>query len=294
MKAKKLTFLWVMLLVVCQLSAQEEFFDDVYFSTKVQKKEQQTEQPTSQKRQAVDKSNETTIVTTARRVEQPAVAASSEVQNGRDVDEYNRRYSGVAVEEPYEEDETTVSTENRASQRRSDTEYTERIVRYHSPSKITIAGADQVDLYLSDGYYGYGYDTDYSDGRTNVNVSVNVGSPFSSWYSPWYSWYDPWFYSSWYSPWYYSYWYSPRWSWGWSWGGFYAGWYDPWYYNSWYAWHGPAYWSPGYWAVAIGDTIIIMPLLIATVKVDDLLTSVMEADEVPTVVIGPVTHVAIR
>ena len=156
MKAKKLTFLWVMLLVVCQLSAQEEFFDDVYFSTKVQKKEQQTEQPKSQKRQAVDKSDETTIVTTARRVEQPAVAASSEVQNGRDVDEYNRRYSGVAVEEPYEEDETTVSTENRASQRRSDTEYTERIVRYHSPSKITIAGADQVDLYLSDGYYGYG------------------------------------------------------------------------------------------------------------------------------------------
>ena len=47
-------------------------------------------------------------------------------------------------------------------------------------------------------------------------------------------------------------------------------------------------------AVAIGDTIIIMPLLIATVKVDDLLTSVMEADEVLTVVIGPVTHVAIR
>ena len=47
-------------------------------------------------------------------------------------------------------------------------------------------------------------------------------------------------------------------------------------------------------AVAIGDTIIIMPLLIATVKVDDLLTSVMEADEVPTVAIGPVTHVAIR
>ena len=47
-------------------------------------------------------------------------------------------------------------------------------------------------------------------------------------------------------------------------------------------------------AVAIGDTIIIMPLPIATVKVDDLLTSVMEADEVPTVVIGPVTHVAIR
>ena len=46
--------------------------------------------------------------------------------------------------------------------------------------------------------------------------------------------------------------------------------------------------------VAIGVTIIIMPLPIATVKADDLLTSVMEADEVLTVVIGPVTHVAIR
>ena len=45
--------------------------------------------------------------------------------------------------------------------------------------------------------------------------------------------------------------------------------------------------------VAIGVTII-MPLPIATVKADDLLTSVMEADEVLTVVIGPVTHVAIR
>ena len=44
-------------------------------------------------------------------------------------------------------------------------------------------------------------------------------------------------------------------------------------------------------AVAIGDTIIIMPLPIATVKADDLLTSVIEADEVPTVAIGPVTHV---
>ena len=43
--------------------------------------------------------------------------------------------------------------------------------------------------------------------------------------------------------------------------------------------------------VAIGVTIIIMPLPIATVKADDLLTSVMEVDEVPTVAIGPVTHV---
>lgn len=104
----------------------------------------------------------------------------------RDVDEYNRRYTSVDVEEPYDEDsdgeilaeynddmdnEKTVASDSK-KERRSDTEYTERIIRYHSPSKITIAGADQVDLYLSDGYYAYGYDTDYSNGSTNVSVNV--------------------------------------------------------------------------------------------------------------------------
>lgn len=100
-------------------------------------------------------------------------------EENRDVDEYNRRYTSVDVEEPYDEDfddeDGTYIEElpdnnqkvTKKSERRSDTEYTERIVRYHSPSKITIAGADQVDLYLSDGYYSYGYDTDYSDGNAN-------------------------------------------------------------------------------------------------------------------------------
>ena len=99
--------------------------------------------------------------------------------DSRDVDEYNRRYTSVEVEEPYREDDSVIyedSDENESSsERRSDTEYTERIIRYHSPSKITIAGADQVDLYLSDGYYGYGYDTDYSNGSANVNFNINVG-----------------------------------------------------------------------------------------------------------------------
>lgn len=113
------------------------------------------------------------------------------------MDEYNRRYTSVEVEEPYREDDSVIyedSDENESSsERRSDTEYTERIIRYHSPSKITIAGADQVDLYLSDGYYGYGYDTDYSNGSANVNFNINVGN---GWGSPWYTgWYDPWFYS---------------------------------------------------------------------------------------------------
>ena len=117
----------------------------------------------------------------------------------RDVDEYNRRYTSVDVEEPYDEDsdgeilaeynddmdnEKTVASDSK-KERRSDTEYTERIIRYHSPSKITIAGADQVDLYLSDGYYAYGYDTDYSNGSTNVSVNVNIGNGWGGYYDPW-------------------------------------------------------------------------------------------------------------
>ena len=156
----------MMLLLAANVAAQEEFFDDVYFSSKSKKnKVQQVE---------------------SKKVEQPKLQSSYQVLpaersgesqeatsvNGRDVDEYNRRYSGVEVEEPYREDEQTQAT----PVRRSDNEYTQRIVRYHSPSKVTIAGAAQVDLYLSDGYYGYDYDTDYSDGRANVSFNINVGN----------------------------------------------------------------------------------------------------------------------
>ena len=153
-----------------------------------------------------------------------AAAKSQASSDSRDVDEYNRRYTSVEVEEPYREDDSVLyedSGENgSSSERRSDTEYTERIIRYHSPSKITIAGADQVDLYLSDGYYAYGYDTDYSNGNANVNFNINIGN---GWGSPWYTgWYDPWFYS--YSPWwtYSPRFYGPSWGFGWGWGGFYV------------------------------------------------------------------------
>ena len=98
-------------------------------------------------------------------------------------------------------------------------EYSERIIRYHSPSKISIVGADQVDLYLENGYYAYDYDTDYSNGTTNVSVNLNFGSPWYSW-----GWYDPWFYNPW--GYYSSWWYRPYY---WGWGGWYAGYYSPWY-----------------------------------------------------------------
>lgn len=206
----KLTSLVVMLLVAFSAAAQEEFFDDVYFSSGKSKKKEKVEE----KKVIPSRQETSTAVTVPRSTSSPA--------SDRDVDEYNRRYSSVSVDEPYRgDDDETAQTADDAAERRSDTEYTERIVRYHSPSKITIAGADQVDLYLSDGYYGYGYDTDYSDGNANVSFNINVGSPWG-WGSPWYNnWYDPW-YS--YSPWWtYSSWYGPSWGFGWGWGGFYAG-----------------------------------------------------------------------
>ena len=94
-----------------------------------------------------------------------------------DVDAYNRRYSpdeAYAEEASLGEDQIVERTQTAIEEepeRRSDLEYTERIIRYHSPSKISIVGADQVDLYLDDGYYAYDYGTDYSDGYTNVSVN---------------------------------------------------------------------------------------------------------------------------
>ena len=177
MKPMKLTSLVMMLLIAFSAAAQEEFFDDVYFSSKNKKKKEQV----VEKKVVQPKQESRTLVATAK---------SQASSDSRDVDEYNRRYTSVDVEEPYDEDsdgevlaeynddmdnEKTVASDSK-KERRSDTEYTERIIRYHSPSKITIAGADQVDLYLSDGYYAYGYDTDYSNGSTNVSVNVNIGN----------------------------------------------------------------------------------------------------------------------
>ena len=157
-----------MLLVGFSAAAQEEFFDDVYFSSSKKDKKEKTEEKVIQPKENAAR---TTMASTYSTDKRKSTVSAEE----RDVDEYNRRaILPVDVEESYDEDsdgevlaeynddmdnDKTVASVSK-KERRSDTEYTERIIRYHSPSKITIAGADQVDLYLSDGYYGYGYDTD--------------------------------------------------------------------------------------------------------------------------------------
>ncbi|GAB6395347.1 MAG: hypothetical protein MdMp024_1659 [Bacteroidales bacterium] len=217
MKTLKLTSL-MMVLLMASATAQEAFMDDVYFSSGKNK--------TAEEKQTVAYATPVTTATT--------FSSSGD----RDVDEYNRRYASAS--DAYYDEDTVVIQNN---QRTSDTEYSERIIRYHSPSKITIAGADKVDLYLSDGYYAYSYDTDYSDGGANVNFSINVGNGWGSyygWYDPWYYGYSPWFYR--HSPWYYS-----SWGWNWGWGGFYAGFYDPWYYPGYYGYAPYRYYNHYYY-----------------------------------------------
>ena len=135
MKSMKLTFLVMMFLVSFGGIAQEVFFDDVYFSSSKKNKKVKTEENVVQTRKSVDATLMASTYTTSQRDD---LVLNEE----RDVDEYNRRY--FSTDELYEEDVETVEADDVVTERRSDTEYTERIIRYHSPSKITIAGADQV------------------------------------------------------------------------------------------------------------------------------------------------------
>ena len=103
MKPVKLTSLMMMLLLAANVAAQEEFFDDVYFSSKSKKNKVQ---------QVEEKKVEQPKLRSSYQVLPAEPAASTQASasvNGRDVDEYNRRYSGVEVEEPYREDETAAA-----------------------------------------------------------------------------------------------------------------------------------------------------------------------------------------
>ena len=156
MKPKKLTSLMVMLLLALNATGQEQFFDDVYYSSNQSKEEASVEKNIKEEEKNDDLDAEPTETVS------PSSYTRSDIEEERDVDEYNRRYSGYDDEAYAEEEEVAQEPEKTQvkveSDRRSDLEYSERIIRYHSPSKISIVGADQVDLYLEDGYYAYEVD----------------------------------------------------------------------------------------------------------------------------------------
>lgn len=99
MKPMKLTSLAVMLLVAFSTAAQEEFFDDVYFSSSKDKKKEKTEEKVIQPKQQEETKTSSGIVLAS-----ASDSNSSAYDENRDVDEYNRRYTSVDVEEPYDED----------------------------------------------------------------------------------------------------------------------------------------------------------------------------------------------
>ena len=97
MKPMKLTSLMVMLLVGFSAAAQEEFFDDVYFSSSKKDKKEKTEEKVIQPKEDAERTTMTSTYSTSKR-------KSAVSDEERDVDEYNRRYTSVDVEEPYDED----------------------------------------------------------------------------------------------------------------------------------------------------------------------------------------------
>jgi hypothetical protein len=193
----------------CSVIAQNDAFgDDIYVSTKNKK-----HKPAEMEEKTIKEKKENPIVVTARLSE-------------RDVDEYNRRY--VEADNYINESADTIADNYK------DGELTQRIIKFHDPSKIMIVGADNLTIY----YDGKNYELNFEDTDTqgiNINYYGEYAYPYyrtSPWYygsmySPWrYSWYyrgyDPWWYNNWFSWYYPDYygWYSP-----WFFGGYYGGWY---------------------------------------------------------------------
>ena len=214
MKTVRWYALFVVLFVAFSVTAQDKTFgDDVYFSSKSKKNE-------------IPQEKEEVVFTVTETVKPVVVEAT--LSSERDVDEYNRRYtnnSETYVDEPVEPDmdEEIVYV---------DGELTQRIVRFHDPTKVTIVGADNVSIYMDGDEYQIVF---------NEPVNNNARSYYYSGF------YDPWYYSGWYSPWRYNY-YDPWYYYGynpWYYGGYHWGWHRPWYgyggwHNSWYGggWYG--------------------------------------------------------
>ncbi len=236
MKSYILTLIGALVLGNSVVQAQD--YDDVYYDTKSSKQKTTTTVKTQKK--AVDGSNpyfsknasKTTILadTTARMV------------NGRDVDEYNRRYADDAQQ--YYADESA-SYEIADSTQNNDFKYTDRIVKFHNADVVIHSDdPDLIELYY--------------DNRPQVNLIV--GTTYTGWYSDPFSWgyYDPWYSYSlgWGRPYYrgwYAGWYSPWNSWGWGWhSAWHYGWYDPCY--SW-GWGYPHYgWGSGLYGYRYSDS----------------------------------------
>ncbi len=218
MKYRLLTLLGLMALSSASMPAWSQDYDDIYYDASTSgDKAAKTTVTKQQPKRVVVRSNQPYTVT---------IQPSSNIVNGRDVDEYNRRGNYSYAD--------TASIDTLAEQ--GNFANTQRIERFYNPD--IIINSNDNDLV-----------TLYYDNTPSVNLTIGttwwgptIGFGWDGWYSPWsYSYYDPWFYRGWYGPHFYAGWnwgwYDPffSWNWGWSWG---CDW----------GWHGPGWgWGGPHW-----------------------------------------------
>lgn len=200
----KLLSLFGAVLLGSGLAMAQDYEDDIYYDG--EKDEVKTTKVVTRKAPATNLYASAATLSTQ-------VTPLEGVVNGRDVDEYNRRYEGIE-----EEDTTYLSDDAFAN--------TRRIERFHNPDVVIRSNDPDLIEY-------------YFDSTPTVNLIVGTDwswGPYWGWTSRYY---DPWYSSwGWYSPWRYS-WYD------WNWYGIYRPWYAHWGWGSpWYSGWG---WSRPYW-----------------------------------------------
>ncbi len=234
MKYRLLTLLGLIALSGASMPAWSQDYDDVYYDAKKDNGEKTILKPAATQ----VKSQPQRVVVSGSQPYKVTIQSGSNIVNGRDVDEYNRRNG-------YEYYDTT-GYASALDENQGDFSNTQRIERFYNPD-IVINSNDNDLITL------------YYDSAPTVNLTIgsswwgpSIGWGWSGWYGPrWsYSYYDPWFYSSWYGPhWYAGWswgWYDPLFSWGWGWGGpgYHWGWDGPGHH---WGWGGPGP-RPNDWA----------------------------------------------
>lgn len=206
-------------------SAQSYYDDDIYYNASKVKKEKQEAQKKEAEKMAASN------YVPNKSVDFPAADTYS-VPSGstRDVDEYNRRNK-----------EGVSSTSSSVSDAEDNTfAYTRRIEKYHNPEIVEGSG-DEALQYL---YYTNEAQRERNQDITNVNIYVNSGWGWNSWYPSWYyGWGSPWSWNSWY---WNTGWWGPSWSYSWNWGPAWSwGWGPSWSWGwgpSWnWGWGGPVW-----------------------------------------------------
>lgn len=168
---------------------------------------------------------------------QSADSYSVDGTSTRDVDEYNRRYTGSQA--------SSSQCDSISLEQFEEMSNTKNLARFHDSSAAREAYADDVDesaAYSNDAY------TYSAQPQTTLNINVVGGYP----YYPYYGYSSPWYWNSWgyYDPWWG--WSGPSWSWGWgpsfAWGPSW-GWGPSWSWGpSWGVSSRPHYTSPGAYA----------------------------------------------